>query len=75
MATKKSLIESQEIAESAETNALVETPVSIESDTSPAEVIPNPPGGGSWKWNAETRQWIPKEAITEPPHQPIETQE
>jgi hypothetical protein len=36
-----------------------------------AEVIPNPPGGGSWRW--VNGQWIPNEPVNETPaeHAPI----
>ncbi|OWW18411.1 hypothetical protein [Noviherbaspirillum denitrificans] len=33
------------------------------------ETIPNPPGGGSWTWDDDAKQWIPREQPTEPTNQ------
>lgn len=37
-----------------------------------AEPIPNPPGGGSWQWDADAKQWISRE---QPAQQPTDSQE
>lgn len=35
--------------------------------TPPAKEIPNPPGGGRWKWDATEEKWIPNEPPIEAP--------
>ena len=34
--------------------------------------IPNPPGGGSWKWNGSAREWVPNQPEVQPEDKPQE---
>lgn len=33
------------------------------------EAIPNPPGGGRWKWDAAEKKWLPNEPIEATPQE------
>lgn len=53
---------------------MTKTPTNTQAEpTQPqAEPIPNPPGGGRWKWDTDAKQWI---SLDEQPQQPTENQE